>query len=421
MSSILTNSSATVALQTLKSINSNLSKTQDEISTGKSISSAKDNAAVFAIAKVMESDVTGFTAISESLALGQSTMGVAMNAAEQTGELLQEIKGKIISANESNVDRDKLQSEIASLREQIGGIVGAAQFNGLNLLSNTSKTAGSGSVDILASLDRASDGTVSTKNITVGKQDLGQGAAADAGSEADTNAGTDFSSTNHADGDTAAIATFTASSGSGATGSVEAGRSFVIASGSTYNAGSSDIVYVARDGDTIKDVAQQMANRLSFTAEAAGNTDFTFAVNSNGQITAENNSGAAVADDGSAISEADAGETGGTIGGGLELLSQVDVSTKEGAEAALSAIEGLMQTSVGAQASFGTSARRIEIQSDFISTQIDTFKAGIGSLVDANMEETAARLQSLQVQQQLGVQALSIANSAPQTILSLFR
>ena len=47
--------------------------------------------------------------------------------------------------------------------------------------------------------------------------------------------------------------------------------------------------------------------------------------------------------------------------------------------------------------------------------------AGIGSLVDADMEEASARLQALQVQQQLGVQALSIANQAPQTIMSLFR
>ncbi|MCK4713416.1 MAG: flagellin, partial [Marinosulfonomonas sp.] len=55
MSSILTNTSAMVALQTLKSINSNLGTIQSEISTGKSISSAKDNSAIWAISKVMES------------------------------------------------------------------------------------------------------------------------------------------------------------------------------------------------------------------------------------------------------------------------------------------------------------------------------------------------------------------------------
>ena len=52
---------------------------------------------------------------------------------------------------------------------------------------------------------------------------------------------------------------------------------------------------------------------------------------------------------------------------------------------------------------------------------MDAMKSGIGSLVDADMEEASARLQALQVQQQLGVQSLSIANQSPQTILSLFR
>jgi len=80
MSSILTNTSSMVALQTLKGINANLSKTQDEISTGKSVASAKDNAAVFAISKVMEADVKGFKGISDSLSLGESTVAVARQA-----------------------------------------------------------------------------------------------------------------------------------------------------------------------------------------------------------------------------------------------------------------------------------------------------------------------------------------------------
>ena len=57
MSSILTNTSAMVALQTMKGINANLNKTQADISTGKTVATAKDNAAVWAISKVMESDV----------------------------------------------------------------------------------------------------------------------------------------------------------------------------------------------------------------------------------------------------------------------------------------------------------------------------------------------------------------------------
>ena len=87
MSSILTNNGAMVALQTLRGINRNLADTQNAIATGKDVSSAKDNAAVWAISKVMESDVSGFKAISDNLGLGQSTVAVARQAAETTHAL----------------------------------------------------------------------------------------------------------------------------------------------------------------------------------------------------------------------------------------------------------------------------------------------------------------------------------------------
>ena len=107
--------------------------------------------------------------------------------------------------------------------------------------------------------------------------------------------------------------------------------------------------------------------------------------------------------------------------GGLAGLDSLDVSTADNAQQALTDIEGFIQTAVDAQAALGTTEKRLDIQNDFMSSLIDSFKTGIGSLVDANMEAASARLQALQVQQQLGTQALSIANQAPQNILSLFR
>jgi flagellin len=144
----------------------NLAQTQNEISTGKMISSAKDNSAVWAISKVMESDVAGFKAIQSSLSLGESSVAVARNATESITGLLTEIKTKIIAAQEENVDRGKLQTDIEQLTGQIASVVGAAQFNGLNLIKGTDD------VNILSSLDRAADGTVSSSNITVARQDM---------------------------------------------------------------------------------------------------------------------------------------------------------------------------------------------------------------------------------------------------------
>ena len=118
--------------------------------------------------------------------------------------------------------------------------------------------------------------------------------------------------------------------------------------------------------------------------------------------------------------------TGGTPGTqpnntGLGVLNVIDVSTEVGAGQALGQIDELIDTAIKAAAAFGSAQGRIETQADFVSKLTDSLKSGIGSLVDADMEEVSARLQALQVQQQLGVQSLSIANQAPQSILSLFR
>ncbi len=74
-----------------------------------------------------------------------------------------------------------------------------------------------------------------------------------------------------------------------------------------------------------------------------------------------------------------------------------------------------------ALARLGTSSKALEIHSTFVTKLSDSLEKGIGNLVDADMAKESARLQSLQVKQQLGIQALSIANSAPQSVLSFFR
>ena len=69
----------------------------------------------------------------------------------------------------------------------------------------------------------------------------------------------------------------------------------------------------------------------------------------------------------------------------------------------------------------GSQAKQVDAHLDFVSKLTDVLEAGVGNLVDADLAKESARLQALQVQQQLGAQALSIANSAPQIILQLFR
>ena len=116
----------------------------------------------------MSTDVESFKQIQDSLNLGNSSVGVARSAAEQITSVLQDMKELIVSAQEENVDRTKIQTDIAALRDQVGSIVGAAQFNGLNLIDGASTD----DVAVLASLDRTSAGTVNASYINVSRSDL---------------------------------------------------------------------------------------------------------------------------------------------------------------------------------------------------------------------------------------------------------
>ena len=434
MSSILTNNSAMVALQTLKSINNDLGKVQSEISTGKSVASAKDNAATWAISKVMSSDVEGFKAISDSLSLGQSTVGVALNGAEGITDLLTEIKGKIVNSQEENVDRAKIQTDIEALRGQISSIAGAAQFNGLNLLSNVDATEGSGTASVLSSLDRAADGTVSPSNIDVVKQDLGtQAASVDATGGTftaaavantvvnDANASADIDLSALAVAGTAVTINFVGTDGD-SSAFTSADYTNATAGGTTQAEAAASVSYVVRDGDTAADIGRGLANAFATFAEENGYDTDVINVTANADgITVGKSVAYGTATDNVTVRVGSIVSDDNVIGGGLAALADIDVSDADGAAAALASIEGLIQTSIDAAAALGSDGKRIETQNEFVGKLMDGLKSGIGSLVDADMEAASAKLQALQTQQQLGVQALSIANQAPQTILSLFR
>ena len=97
------------------------------------------------------------------------------------------------------------------------------------------------------------------------------------------------------------------------------------------------------------------------------------------------------------------------------------ISTQAKASTLVATIQSSLTNVNSALAKLSAGAAKFSIQAGFAQKLSDTLTAGIGNLVDANMASESARLQALQVRQQLGVQALSIANQAPQTILSLFR
>ena len=96
------------------------------------------------------------------------------------------------------------------------------------------------------------------------------------------------------------------------------------------------------------------------------------------------------------------------------------ISTQAKASTLVATIQTSLTNVNSALAKLSAGAAKFSIQATFSQKLSDTLTQGIGNLVDANMAQESANLQSLQVKQQLGIQALSIANQAPQTILSLF-
>ena len=193
------------------------------------------------------------------------------------------------------------------------------------------------------------------------------------------------------------------------TAAVSEGRGFRV------TLGSDSFTYVAGKNETAEDVARGLA-----TAIASGSVD---GVTAQVQYDATTEVWSLAVDDATGAQSLTvvANDGAGTASGGLFGLDQVDVSTAADAAAALDSIETLLGNSISAAAAFGSDQSRIESQSEFITSLSDSLKSGIGTLVDSDLEAASARLQALQVQQQLGTQALSIANQGSQSLLSLFR
>ncbi len=529
MSSILTNNSSMVALETLRNINRNLESIQNEISTGKKVASAKDNASVWAISTVMSTDAASFEQISSSLNKGSATVGVARASSEQITSLLQDMKNLIVDAQQdlNDSDRAKIQKDVAAIRSTITNIVNGAQMNGQNLLKGTDD------LKVLASLDRDGTGAVAPAFINVSRVDLTTTAAVDAAAKASDDAGyvsTEDTITASDVDKVSSEAGFLSTSASGTiptSGSITVDiKGGAIAAGDTFtvSVGGSDFTVTATSGQTINDIAaalkteidggsisdltvtvtdasdpadgtdkavltlangnasstiafdesklnatksvSQLADTESVDVTVAGgtistgdtftvnvdNTDYTYTALEGDTVNDVAAGIKSLLDDASitnlvvTVTDADdptsdaatinlaadggtvdvnlgglASTNAATAAGGLGALADIDVSDSAGATAALTSIETLLNKAITAATTFGSAQKQIEGQTEFVQNLVDSMKSGIGAMVDADIEAASAKLQALQVQQQLGVQALSIANSAPQTLLSLFR
>ncbi len=128
------------------------------------------------------------------------------------------------------------------------------------------------------------------------------------------------------------------------------------------------------------------------------------------------------------ILDASRGANGAISTTGTYTVASIDISTLTNSPADTTTLESYIQgadavvSELTTAASFlGSVKSRIDLQKTFVTSLIDSIDIGIGQLVDADMNEESTKLQALQVQAQLGIQALSIANQTSQNILALFQ
>jgi flagellin len=157
MTSILTNTSAMSALQTLRGINASLADTQDRVSSGYRVKDAKDNVAYWSISTTMNSDNKAINAAQDALGVGAAKVDTAYAAVDSAIDVVDEIKAKLVTATESSTDKEQIQLEISKLQEQLSAVAQAASFSGENWAVAASDASNTVVVD---GFIRNSDGTV---------------------------------------------------------------------------------------------------------------------------------------------------------------------------------------------------------------------------------------------------------------------
>jgi flagellin len=379
------------ALQTLTKINSDLAQTQGRISTGLRVAKASDNAAYWSIASGMRSDNAALSAVQEALGLGAAKVDTAYAGMDSAIEVVKEIKNKLITAQEPSADRAKIQADITQLQQQLRGIAESASFSGENWLQ-ADLSGGAVTKSVVSSFVRDSAGNISVKKIDYpldGTTVL-------------------FDTT----GNTGILDDTTAIEGASTTLNINIAG---VVSAYTVAAFTTDDVIAAGAGASTFD--GEYANDGTNDYVKVGADTWVLAVDQTGVPDQE----VQYEDSGGGLWAVDTGASPTNITSSLDTLTINTGTTIAQLNGMLTMVEDGLSAMMNSASSLGSISSRIELQDDFISKLMDSLDRGIGRLVDADMEEESARLSALQVQQQLGIQALSIANSSTQNILSLFR
>ena len=553
MTSINTNVAAMAALQTLRSINSEMAKTQGMISSGLRVETAADNAAYWSISTTMRSDREAISAVGDSLGLAAAKVDVTYAGLDATVDILSEFRAKLVAAREPGVDRSKIQKELDQFKQQFLSVASSASFNSVNWLQTEfpQNLWELPQIDdeLVSSFIRSADGSIKIGTTQVNVSAISLFNAGGGGVlQADprglgtiggfrTSALSDTGFTSYqmwrqtmpvtlAAGETITMdvaldngtttATLTidkalidATLGT-STGTIpNSGDAYLaVIQQAAVNAGIGGQITIHPQGDGVsmsfesmgtpgEDEAEVLITNVVRTPAGAIGLDFpTYTSRLHAASTAFpftppvqlhrdvefsfdisiNGTDHSIVVDRDLVNSS-LGVTDGRINGAAEfaqildsLLAPLGVNvTDSGSTVAfdidttmfpvwgygssivisnitdnigpvadfdivdvditdpandldnyLLGLDAMLKRAIDAGATLGAIKTRVEMQTEFAQTLMDTMDKGIGRLVDADMNEASTRLKALQTQQQLAIQSLNIANANAENILKLF-
>ncbi|MDS7596155.1 flagellin [Agrobacterium tumefaciens] len=403
MTSILTNIAAMSALQTLRTIGQDMESTQGRVSSGLRVGEASDNAAYWSIATTMRSDNEALSTVQDALGLGAAKVDTAYSGMESAIEVVKEIKNKLVAATEDGVDKTKVQEEIAQLQQQLTSISEAASFSGENWLKADVGT----STSVVASFVRDSSGGVSVKKVAYDFDATNVLFDTSAGAKAGI-----LDKLNNIEGDGVVL-------------NINIGGTVTSANVQTYT--TEQVIANGAAFDTNGQVATGAtvvgtpgtAGYVAANYVKVGDDKWVAAVDQSTVPTQE----VAATDSTTATWAVDTTNTAvaTTPNVSVSSFTITGTTTENQLNGLISMVDTAYQTMTSAASDLGSIKTRIDLQENFVSKLTDSLDSGIGRLVDADMNEESTRLKALQTQQQLAIQALSIANSDSQNIVTLFR
>ena len=439
--SVNTNIGALAALQSLNLVQLAENDAQNQVSTGQKVSSAADNPAIYAIGNTINSNIAGLSAVSDSLNFGAQVVGTASSSIASISSVLQNLQQTVTDAGTSGFTLSTLQQSVTNYLASINSYAADATFSGINLLNPTGATVpGSTQINIVQNIAATTPLTLNNQadalnanakvftdalgltNLSVLGTQNGNTAVANIGANISFGSASTIATTfTNAAANTNQVFTLSTTAAG-----VTTNYNFEFIDTGTANSDQLQSKVddtdkaIAVDFDSTKDSSNTIVAKLATALQSAG---FGVVAQTDGSLNIVGNNLTSIAYGSvtAATTTETATVTPATATAQNDPVSGVTLTGLSTAAAAVTTVQNSINQLNTIAATLGSLSQEITGIQNFTSALSNALTAGVGALTDADLAAESAKLSSLQTKQQLATQSLTIANQAPQVLLSLFK